>query len=144
MKKKITTNKLQKDTSMSLRIEKGDINDNKRNTIQKEEKNDNLILNKDDLIKQLKQKNLLFKKIFNNLKRKKLLEIIKKNKKVPKWLDIDLKDYKEYNEKYSEIEIEIIPAIKKYGKFINIKNPKEESFFIYILMIKKKKLKLKV
>ena len=62
MKKKITTNKLQKDISMSLRIEKCDINDNKRNIIQKEGKNDNLIFNKDDLIKQLKQKNLLLQK----------------------------------------------------------------------------------
>ena len=90
------------------------------------------------------QSNLVLKKIFNNLKRKKFLEIIKTNKKVQKRLEIELKDYKEYNEKYSEIEIEIIPPIKKYGKFINIKNPKEESFFIYFLMIKKKKLKLKV
>ena len=54
-----------------------------------------------------------------------------------------MKDYKEYNEKYSEIEIEIIPAIKKYGKFINIKNPKEESFFHIYFNDKKEEIKVK-
>ena len=59
-------------------------------------------------------------KIFNNLKEKKSLEIIKYNKNIKKRLDINTNNYKEYSEKYSSIEIEIKTINNKYDKFINI------------------------
>ena len=58
-------------------------------------------------------------KIFDNLKKIKLLDIFRYNKKYQKKMKIKLKDYK--NE-FSKIVIEIIPEEKKYGKFITVDN----------------------
>ena len=58
------------------------------------------------------------------IKRNKSLSIIKYNKKIQKRLNINIKDYKEYSEIYTSIEIEIIPIKNKYGRFINIKGDK--------------------
>ena len=66
-------------------------------------------------------------KVFENLKRNRLLAIIKCNKKIKNRLNINIKDYKEYSEIYSSIELEIIPIKNKYGKFININN--DESYY---------------
>ena len=71
--------------------------------------------------------------------KKKKLEIVKYNKKVQNRLDLGVKDYKEYSETYSSIEIEIIPRI-----FINMVNllilmKMINYIIIYILMIIKKK-----
>ena len=60
------------------------------------------------------------RELFNILEKKRSLEIIKYNKNIKKRLNININDYKEYSEKYSSIEIEIIPIENKYGKFINI------------------------
>ena len=57
--------------------------------------------------------------------KKSLLNVIKYNKKVQKILDIHIYDYV----KYSEIEIEIIPSVKRYGKFINLTDEKEEQYY---------------
>ena len=35
-------------------------------------------------------------------------------------INVNINDYKEYSEKYSTIEIEIIPGKCKIGKYINI------------------------
>ena len=80
------------------------------------------------------------KKIFNLLKERKSLEIIKYNKNIKKRLDINTNNYKEYSEKYSSIEIEIKTINNKYDKFINIQK-KEENFIIYFLIIVRKKYK---
>ena len=47
-------------------------------------------------------------KIIDNLKENKLLEIIKYNKYTQQRLKLSLNYYKEYSEKYSSIEIELI------------------------------------
>ena len=52
--------------------------------------------------------------------KKKSLEIIKYNNNIKNRINISIKDYKEYSEIYSSIEIEIKPVNNKYGKFINI------------------------
>ena len=52
--------------------------------------------------------------------KKKKLEIVKYNKRIQNRLNLSIKDYKEYSETYSSIEIEIIPTEGKYGKFIKI------------------------
>ena len=72
--------------------------------------------------KLLKIKSLfIFKKILNNLKKRKALNIVKYNKNIKKRINIDINDYKEYSEKYSSIEIEIKPVDNKYGKFMKFK-----------------------
>jgi len=71
--------------------------------------------------------------IFKQLQRKKTLEIVKYNKTLQNKIKIDLNDYIDYAGKYSTVEIEIIPAKGKYGKFINIreKNSYYHIFFNY-------------
>ena len=64
-------------------------------------------------------------KLYDNMPKKKKLEIVKYNKKIQNRLNLDIKDYKEYSETFTPIEIEIIPMKGEYGKFINInKNDK--------------------
>ena len=58
--------------------------------------------------------------LFNNLLKKKSLDIIKYNKNIKDRINISIKDYKDSSELYSLIEIEIKPTKNKYGKFINI------------------------
>ena len=79
--------------------------------------------------------NVILKKIFNHLNKKKFLQIIQINKTIQNKLYLNIDDYKNYSELYSNIEIEIIPIpIKnKFCKFINIPNNKTKSYFhIYI------------
>ena len=69
--------------------------------------------------------------LFNNLLKKKSLEIIKYNKELKNRINISIKDYKEYSEMYSSIEIEIKPVNNKYVKFINIDGGYEKYYHIY-------------
>ena len=75
--------------------------------------------------------NYILKKVFNNLKKKRILEIVKNNKNIKKRINLNINDYKEYSEKYSLIEIEIKPVNNKSGKFINIKEQDEKYYHIY-------------
>ena len=59
--------------------------------------------------------------------KKKKLEIVKYNKRIQNRLNLDIKDYKEY----CEIEVDIIPARGKYGKFININEKYKLYYHIY-------------
>ena len=90
---------------------------------EKEERNKIQIKNKLENIKS----NLILKKIFDELSKNNSLKIIKYNKKIQKRLNLSIKDYKEYN----QIEIEIIPAKNKYGKFIHFWNLDESYYHIY-------------
>ena len=64
-------------------------------------------------------------KLYDNITKKKKLEIVKYNKKIKNRISLCVKDYKEYSETFTTIEIEIIPKKGKYGEFINInKNDK--------------------
>ena len=80
-------------------------------------------------------------KVFNNLSKKETLEIIKYNKKIKERLNININDYKEYCEIYSSIEIELIPAKNKFGKFINIKKGEELYYHIYFNNNKEEEIK---
>ena len=60
-------------------------------------------------------------KVFDNLEKKKTLNIVKYNKNIKERINININDYKEYSEKYSSIEIEIKPVNNKYSEFIHIK-----------------------
>ena len=72
--------------------------------------------------------NYILQKIFDNLEKKRTLEIVKNNKNIKKRIHLNINDYKEYSEKYSSIEIEIKPVNNKYAKFINI-NEDEEKYY---------------
>ena len=82
-----------------------------------------------DIFKNLKNDYFL-QKLFHNLLKKKSLYIIKYNKKIKKRINISIKDYKEYSEMYSSIEIEMKPVNNKFGKFINM-NENEKYYHIY-------------
>ena len=83
-----------------------------------------------DIFKNLKNDYFL-QKVFNNLEKKKSLDFIKYNKSIKKRLNINIKDYKEYSEIYSSIEIELKPVNNKYGEFINIDEGDEIYYHIY-------------
>ena len=78
------------------------------------------------------------RKLFNNLKTKKTLNIAKYNNNIKKRINININDYKKYSEKYSSIEIEIKPVKKNMVNLLNIKK-KMKNIIIYILKIMKKK-----
>ena len=59
-----------------------------------------------DIFKNLKN-DFFLQKLFNHLLKKKILDIIKYNKNIKERINICIKDYKEYSEIYSQIEIEI-------------------------------------
>ena len=101
------------------------------NNISEKEKEE---LAKKDNIKQegnldnIKSKYIL-KKIFGNLNTKKLLKIIRYNIKNQNRLGINIKNYIEFFETKTAIEIEIIPQKNQFGKFINISNKEDELYF---------------
>ena len=78
-----------------------------------------------DIFKNLKN-DFFLQKLFNHLLKKKILDIIKYNKKIKGRINISIKDYKEYSEIYSSIEIEIKPVKNEYGVFINIDEGDEQ------------------
>ena len=77
-------------------------------------------------------------KLYDNMTKKKKLQIVKYNKRIQNRLNLDVKDYKEY----SEIEIEIIPKKGKYGKFINI-NENDKLYYNIYFNDNKKEIKNK-
>ena len=93
----------------------------------KEEINQKKSSNKLETIKN----NYFIQRLFNHLEKKKLLSIIRYNKNIKDRIHINNKDYKDYSEKYSSIEIEIIPVKNKYDNFIRIKTEDELYYHIY-------------
>ena len=73
---------------------------------------------------------------------RKSLETIRYNKSMQKRININIIHYKAYSEKYSSIELDIIPMKGKNGKFINIEKEDKKYFHIYFNDDKKKKLKI--
>ena len=74
--------------------------------------------------------------------KKKKLEIVKYNKRIQNRINLDIKDYKEYSEAFSSIEIEIIPKKCEYDKFINV-NKKDKSYYHIYFNDNKKEIKNK-
>ena len=71
-------------------------------------------------------------KVFNNVEKKKLLNIVKYNKNIKKRINININDFKEHSEKYSSIEIEIKLVNNEYIEFINIEDEDEKYYHIYL------------
>ena len=80
----------------------------------------------------------ILSKIYDNMTKKKKLEIVKYNKKIQNRINLSIKNYKEYSETFTPIEIEIIPVEDKCGQFF-ILIKMINYIIIYILMIIKKK-----
>ena len=70
-------------------------------------------------------------KLYDNMTKKKKLEIVKYNKRIQNRINLSVKNYKEYLETFSSIEIEIIPKKDKYGEFINIDENDKLYYHIY-------------
>ena len=79
-------------------------------------------------------------KFFEYLTERKYLETIRYNKSIQKRINIDFNHYKAYSEKYSSIELDIIPLKGEYGDFINIEKIEEKYFHIYFNDNKKKEI----
>ena len=75
--------------------------------------------------------NYFLEKVFNNLPKKKSLEMVKYNNNIKERLNLNMNDYKEYCEIYSSIEIEIKPVKDEYDKFININEKNKNYYHIY-------------
>ena len=86
--------------------------------------------------------NYILSKLFIHLDRKKSLQLVKYNKKIQNRLHFNTKDYKEYSETFSSIEIEIIPCKDKYGQFINI-NTNDRLYYHIYFNDNKKEIKYK-
>ena len=83
-----------------------------------------------DIFKNLKC-DFFLQKLFYNLLKKKSLNIIKYNNNIKERINLSIKDYKEYSELYSSIEIEIKPVKNEYGKFIEMNEENKKYFHIY-------------
>ena len=94
--------------------------------VSKENNKENESAKPNPIIENIKSRYIL-SKIYDNMTKKKKLQIVKYNKRIQNRLNLSIKDYKEYR----EIEIEIIPIKDKYGKFINIKENDELYYHIY-------------
>ena len=78
--------------------------------------------------------NYSLKKICDFIKKGKLLGIVKYNKILQKRLNLSIKNYKEFSEIFTPIEIEIITIINNMNisyKFININENEKSYFHIY-------------
>ena len=69
------------------------------------------------------------------------LETIKYNKYIQKRINININLYKSCSEKYSSIELEIMPKKNNYGEFIKIKEEEKKYYHIYFNDNKKEEIK---
>ena len=69
------------------------------------DKNTDIKTDQSNLILLNIKSNYFLERIYDNIFKKKSLEIVKYNKKIQKRLKLSIKDYKEYSEKFSSIEI---------------------------------------
>ena len=75
--------------------------------------------------------NYILKKLFGIMQTRLSLKIIKCNINIQKRLNININNYKDFSEKFSSIELEIIPIQNKYGSFVNIKKEDKKYFHLY-------------
>ena len=96
-------------------------------------------LDKKEVINQINKLSILdniksiyiLKLLFNNFKKSKHYEIIKYNKRIQKKFNLNIHNFKEYSEKLTPIEIDIIPVENIKSKYINIKKKDELYYHIY-------------
>ena len=83
--------------------------------VSKENNKENESAKPNPILENIKSRYIL-SKIYINMTKKKKLEIVKYNKKMQNRINLSVKDYKEYSETFTSIEIEIIPTKGKYGR----------------------------
>ena len=98
------------------------------NNASKENNKENESAKQNPIIEKIKSRYIL-SKIIDIMPKKKKLEIVQYNKKIQNILNLNIKDYKEYSE--TLIEIEIIPAKGKYGRFIKVDEKDKLYYYIY-------------
>ena len=96
----------------------------------KENNKENESAKPNPIIENINSKYIL-SKIYDNMTKKKKLEIVKYNKRIQNRINLSVKNYKEYSETFTPIEIEIIPTKDKYGRFININENDKLYYHIY-------------
>ena len=93
--------------------------------------NTDLKIDQSNSILQNIKSNYFLERTYNNILKKKSLEIVKYNKKIQNRINLSIIDYKEYSEKFTQIEIEIIPCYYIYGRFINIEENQKLFYHIF-------------
>ena len=96
---------------------------------EKEKEKLNLIKSKNRFIN-LKS-DYFIQKLFDIMQTRISLKIIKYNINIQKRMNININNYKDFFEKFSSIELEIIPIQNKYGPYIKIKEEDKKYFHIY-------------
>ena len=104
--------------------------ESKDTTSKIEEQGQSKLTNSNNILNNLKS-DYFIRILFEYMSKGKSLKTIKYNKNIQKRMDININNYKDYSEKYTSIELEIIPMKDKYGKFINIKEEDKEYYHIY-------------
>ena len=112
------------------------------NNAYKENNKENGSAKPNPIIENIKSRYIL-SKIYNNMTKKKKLEIVKYNKRIQNRINLSVKNYKEYSETFTPIEIEIIPTKGKYGKFININENDENDKLNYHIYFNNNKKNIK-
>ena len=107
---------------------------------EEEEKEQSKLFVSNNKLKKIKS-NFILKIFFGYINKRKSLEMIKYNKKIQKRINIDSNHYKSFSEKYSSIEIEIIPMENGYGRFIYIEEKDKDYYHIYYNDNKREEIK---
>ena len=101
----------------------------KDTTSKVEEQGQSKIIDSNNKLRKI-ESNFFIQKFFGYLSERKSLETIRYNKSIQKRIDININHYKAYSEKYSSIELDIIPLKGKDGDFIKIEKIEEKYFHI--------------
>ena len=112
----------------------------KYSQIKVKEQEQSKLNNPNEQLKNIKS-DYFIQKIFSYIHERKKLETIKYNKSIQKIIDININNYREYSEKFSSIEIEIIPTKNEYGQFLKIGEDYKKYYHIYFNDNKKEKIK---
>ena len=104
-----------------------------------EEQGESKLIVANNQLKKVKS-DYFIQKFFGYMPKRKLLETVRYNKSIQKRINININHYKVYSEKYSSIELDIIPIKGKYDKFINIKEEDKKYFHIHFNDNKKKEI----
>ena len=100
------------------------------NNSSKENNKENKSAKPNPIIDNIKSRYIL-SKIYDIMPKKKKLDIVKYNKRIQNRLNLSVKDYKEYSEIFTPIEIEIIRSKGKYGRFIKVDENDKLYYHIY-------------
>ena len=113
--------------------------ESKDTTSKVEEQGQSKLIVSNNKLRKLKS-DYFIQKFFGYLTERKLLEIIRYNKNIQKRINININHYKAYSEKYSSIELDIIPMKGKCDYFIKINKEEKKYFHIYFNDNKKKEI----